>query len=83
MTEVKKGMNNIGVAMCLLMASIAQFDIKAVLKEFLGWTPPSWLLKVLAVLGVAAAIISIVASHGVLLPKWLAVTVAYLSLASQ
>ena len=83
MTEVKKGMNNIGVAMCLLMACIAQFDIKAVLKEFFGWTPPGWLLKTLAVLGLVAAIIGLVASFGISLPVWLAVIIASLTLASQ
>ena len=75
MLEVKKGMNNIGVAMSLLIASFAQFDIINLVEKYTRWRMPTWLAKALAVVGTVSAVIGLIGCF-VGLPMWLLVTIA-------
>ena len=71
MAQAKKGLNGIVIAVSLLMATLAQFSIIAVIKKYTGYTVPKWLAYL--IYGVAAAIVvSILARYGIYIPKWVA-----------
>lgn len=77
MTKMKNSFYGIMTAMAMLVVSVfSQFNIQQLIQEWTGWKPPKWLCVIILGLGSAAAIVELVATCGVTIPKWLAIACA-------
>ena len=77
MTKIKRAITGVSLAASsLLIAVFSQFGIQELIETATGWRPPYWIAVTIAAVGVAGAIVEIVASCGVAIPKWVAIAAA-------